>query len=186
MDTKVISGGLIGVLGSGDDFGADPGRGRPDCSGAGGRVQPGPSHSGAGPAPEAPVDFYSARLDPAERLLFEHALRLEGLDQEIALLRLRIRRDLDDPKEMMRGIDLPACRAIITDKVRPSPDRPPDGPERLKLVGPEGRHHPGRTSRRLIPSRIAPDSMKRSPFSRALSSASSARMSSSICRVTSS
>jgi|GEM_PF-1653897 len=101
-----MRGGLISALGYGNHFGADPGRGQSDRAGAGGRIQPGASDSGAGQAPAAPADFYSARLDPAERVLFEQALRLEGLDQEIALLRLRIRRDLDDPKELMRGIDL--------------------------------------------------------------------------------
>ncbi len=116
-----MSGGLIGELGYGDDFGADPGRGRPDPAGAGGRVQPGAPHSGPGPAPEAPAGFYSARLDPADRVLFEHALKLEGLDQEIALLRLRIRRDLDDPKGLMRGIDL-LVKALRT-RYRLGPDQ---------------------------------------------------------------
>ena len=101
-----MTGGLISALGYADDFGADPGRGRPDPAGTGGGVQPGAPHSGSGQAPQGPAGFYSARLDPAERVLFEQALRLEGLDQEIALLRLRIRRDLEDPKELMRGIDL--------------------------------------------------------------------------------
>jgi len=87
----------------------------------GGGFQPGAGGSGPAQAPKTPAEFYSARLSPAERLLFEQALRLEGLDQEIALLRLRIRQDLDDPKGLMRGVDL-LVKALRT-RYRLGPDQ---------------------------------------------------------------
>ncbi len=101
-----MSGGSVSELGYGEHFRAEPGPGQSDAAGSGGGLQPGAGDPGAAPAAQTPAEFYSARLGPAERPLFEHALKLEGLDQEIALLRLRIRQDLDDPKGLMRGIDL--------------------------------------------------------------------------------
>lgn len=116
-----MSGGLISELGHGEHFRAEAGAGRSDAAGSGGGFQPGAGDPGPAQAPQAPAEFYSAGLGPAERLLFEQALKLEGLDQEVALLRLRIRQDLDDPKALMRGIDL-LVKALRT-RYRLGPDR---------------------------------------------------------------
>lgn len=58
----------------------------------------------------APRGFYHAALDAAERLELQEASRVDGLDHEIALLRLRLKQAVQDrPGDfelMFRGIDL--------------------------------------------------------------------------------
>ena len=55
-------------------------------------------------------DFYAGALDAAERIELEAAAEVEGLDEEIALLRMKLRKALgkrpDDLPLMLRGIDL--------------------------------------------------------------------------------
>lgn len=55
-------------------------------------------------------DFYGKALDEAERIELEEAAEVEGLDKEIAVLRVRLRRILkqepDDMQLMMRGMEL--------------------------------------------------------------------------------
>lgn len=46
--------------------------------------------------------FYSRALDEAERLEFEEARGMEGLDEEIAVLRLKLRRLLEGGPENLR------------------------------------------------------------------------------------
>jgi hypothetical protein len=54
--------------------------------------------------------FYSNALDAAERAGLPEALQVDGIDEEIAVLRLRLRRAIeehpDDLPLMFRGIDL--------------------------------------------------------------------------------
>jgi hypothetical protein len=54
--------------------------------------------------------FYAQALDEAERLELAEAAEVQGLDEEIALLRLRIRQAVleqpDDLPLMVRGIEL--------------------------------------------------------------------------------
>ncbi len=55
-------------------------------------------------------DFYGSALDAAERIELEAASEIEGLDKEIAVLRVKLREVLqqrpDDLPLMLRGIDL--------------------------------------------------------------------------------
>jgi hypothetical protein len=55
-------------------------------------------------------DFYGSALDAAERIELEAAGEIEGLDREIALLRMKLRGVLEERPEdlqlMLRGIDL--------------------------------------------------------------------------------
>jgi hypothetical protein len=55
-------------------------------------------------------DFYGSALDAAERTELEAASEVEGLDEEIALLRVKLRTSLEDRPEdlplMLRGIEL--------------------------------------------------------------------------------
>lgn len=55
-------------------------------------------------------DFYASALDEAERIKLEEASEVEGLDQEIAVLRLKLREALsrrpEDLPLMLRGIEL--------------------------------------------------------------------------------
>jgi hypothetical protein len=55
-------------------------------------------------------DFYASALDAAERIELEEAAEVEGLDAEIAVLRMRLRQALHEHKEdlplMMRGMEL--------------------------------------------------------------------------------
>jgi hypothetical protein len=64
----------------------------------------------AGPAPESPSEFYARVLTEAERADLPLALKLQGVDEEIALLRLRLRSALlersDDLALIFKGIDL--------------------------------------------------------------------------------
>lgn len=52
--------------------------------------------------PENPSGFYSQGLNEAEQLKLEEACRVEGLDEEIALLRLQLRRLLKEQPDMHR------------------------------------------------------------------------------------
>ena len=53
--------------------------------------------------------FYADALDAAEQADYAGALAVEGIDQEIAVLRLRLRRFIEEHPEdlplMLRGID---------------------------------------------------------------------------------
>ena len=55
-------------------------------------------------------DFYGSALDAAERIELEAASDVEGLDREIALLRVKLREVLSERPEdlplMLRGIEL--------------------------------------------------------------------------------
>ena len=55
-------------------------------------------------------DFYGSALDAASRTTLKYATNVEGLDKEIALLRLKLREALDDKPEsfqlMIRGMEL--------------------------------------------------------------------------------
>lgn len=54
--------------------------------------------------------FYAGALNEGEREALPDAERVEGLDQEVALLRLRLRRALEERPEdfplMLRGVEL--------------------------------------------------------------------------------
>lgn len=64
-----------------------------------------------------PRGFYDKALSEAERLDLPEALQVEGVDQEIALLRLRLRTAIEErPKDlplMFKGIELLA-RVVAT------------------------------------------------------------------------
>ena len=68
--------------------------------------------SGRRPPSAQPKRFYSRALTRAERAALPVALAIEGLDEEIAVLRLRLRRAIeerpDDLPLMFKGIDLMA------------------------------------------------------------------------------
>jgi hypothetical protein len=55
-------------------------------------------------------NFYGQAVDEAERLDLERARKLEGLDDEIALLRVRLKRAVqehpEDVKLLTRGIEI--------------------------------------------------------------------------------
>ena len=74
-------------------------------------------------------DFYGSALDAAERVELEEASDIEGLDREIALLRLKLREVLskrpEDLQVMMRGIEL--LVKAVSARYRPSKQ----GEERL-------------------------------------------------------
>jgi len=71
----------------------------------------------AGQAPESASQFYERVLSEAELADFPLALGIAGVDQEIALLRLRLRSALferpDDLDLIFKGIDLLA-KAVAT------------------------------------------------------------------------
>ncbi|MDH4300255.1 MAG: hypothetical protein OEV57_08335 [Dehalococcoidia bacterium] len=54
---------------------------------------------GKGKKKGSPRGFYSRALDEAEKLEFEEASRIEGIDEEIALLRLKLRALLEEQPE---------------------------------------------------------------------------------------
>jgi hypothetical protein len=62
------------------------------------------------PPPKLARDFYAQALSEAEQREFEAASEIEGIDCEIALLRLRLREALSKHPEdlplMLRGIEL--------------------------------------------------------------------------------
>jgi len=55
-------------------------------------------------------DFYSLALKEGERVLLEEARKLEGLDEEIALLRVKLNsllaNDPEDTRTFLKGIEL--------------------------------------------------------------------------------
>jgi hypothetical protein len=69
-----------------------------------------------GPARRLARDFYGSAVDEAERIALEEARELEGLDEEIAVLRMRLRKALDEHREdyalMLRGADL-LVKAVV-------------------------------------------------------------------------
>ena len=54
---------------------------------------------GKGKRKISPRDFYSRALDEAEKLELEEASHIEGIDEEIALLRLKLRELLEEQPE---------------------------------------------------------------------------------------
>lgn len=52
--------------------------------------------------PDTPQGFYEAALSEAERVRLSGARRLEGLDEEIALLRLRLVKALEEHPQDLR------------------------------------------------------------------------------------
>ena len=64
-----------------------------------------------------PRRFYSAALSEAERLDLPVALEIDGMDEEIAVLRLRLRRAIEERPEdaelLFRGIDLIAKAVAV-------------------------------------------------------------------------
>lgn len=54
---------------------------------------------GKGKKKGSPRGFYSRALDEAEKLELEEASRIEGIDEEIALLRLKLRDLLEEQPE---------------------------------------------------------------------------------------
>jgi len=70
-----------------------------------------------------PRNFYQAALTEAERLLLSQAEEIEGLDEEIALLRLRLRQALQEHPEntelLLKGVAM-LVKAVAT-KYRLSP-----------------------------------------------------------------
>ena len=67
--------------------------------------------SSAGAAGEQ--KFYAEKLKPAERQRYERALRIEGLEEEIALLRLRIADHVQEPK-VLKELAALLVRAVAT------------------------------------------------------------------------
>ena len=66
-------------------------------------------------AKRKPKSFYSNALDEAERVELQTAVALEGVDEEIAVIRLRIKKLIktDDIEELTRCVNV-LCRALIT------------------------------------------------------------------------
>jgi signal recognition particle GTPase len=58
---------------------------------------------GKGKRKSSPRDFYSRALDEAEKLELEEASHVDGIDEEIALLRVKLRELLE---EQLERIDL--------------------------------------------------------------------------------
>ncbi len=89
------------MTGEGPDLGRKRSRGRPSAGGRGGP---------RGRGTKIARDFYGKALDAAERIELEEASDVEGLDGEIALLRMRLREALSEKPEdlqlMLRGIGL--------------------------------------------------------------------------------
>ena len=84
----------------------------------------------------SPRRFYEGVLGEAERLELSAARRLEGLDEEIALLRLRLRKALqehpEDTQLMVKGIEL-LVKAVAA-KYRLSPKARRDLADNLAQV----------------------------------------------------
>jgi hypothetical protein len=72
-----------------------------------------------------PRRFYERALEEAERCELPAALEIEGVDEEIALLRLRLRTALEEHPEdlplMFRGVEL-LTRAVTARYRLPKPD----------------------------------------------------------------
>jgi len=73
-------------------------------------AEAGPARKRAAARSKVAREFYGSALDAAERIELEAASEVEGLDEEIALLRMKLREALgerpDDLPLMLRGIDL--------------------------------------------------------------------------------
>lgn len=86
------------MAGGGADLKAKPSRKPPE------RRRPSPRRS------KLARDFYGSALDAAERIELEAASEVEGLDEEIAVLRMKLREALSkrpqDVQLMLRGIEL--------------------------------------------------------------------------------
>jgi hypothetical protein len=86
--------------------------------------------------PDAVDRFYQAALTEAERECWPVARQIEGLEQEIALLRLRLRRAIEERPEdlplMFRGIDLLA--RVVSARYRLSKGSRQDLNDSLRLV----------------------------------------------------
>ncbi len=84
----------------------------------------------------SPRNFYRRALSEAEREALGPAQEVEGLDDEIALLRVRLRRALEErPEDMqllVRGLDL-LVKAVAT-RYRLSPKARRDLAENLAAV----------------------------------------------------
>ncbi|MDY6908271.1 MAG: hypothetical protein SV910_08640 [Chloroflexota bacterium] len=74
------------------------------------RASTSPRKRGRRATPAADNSFYKQALGEAERVLLPQAMEIEGLDQEIALLRVKLATALAEHPEnlplLMRGIDL--------------------------------------------------------------------------------
>ena len=61
-------------------------------------------------SPKLALEFYGSALDEAERVQLDNAAGVDGLDAEIAVLRVKLRQALSErPEElalMLRGIEL--------------------------------------------------------------------------------
>ena len=61
-------------------------------------------------SPAAARNFYHGAVDQAERLDLERAQEIEGLDDEIALLRVRLKRAVEEHPEdvqlLVKGLDI--------------------------------------------------------------------------------
>jgi len=51
-------------------------------------------------------ELYAGHLTPEDREQYERARRVEGLDQEIALLRMTIAKHVADEALLLKGVDL--------------------------------------------------------------------------------
>jgi hypothetical protein len=69
-----------------------------------------PRRAKAGRSSKLTRDFYGSALEAAERIALEQAAEVEGLDEEIAVLRVKLRdvlqRQPEDLPLMLRGIEL--------------------------------------------------------------------------------
>ena len=67
--------------------------------------------------PDKPGDFYEEALSQAERVRFSQAKQIQGLDEEIALLRVRLNRLAEEQPEnlelLIKGIGM-LVRAVST------------------------------------------------------------------------
>ncbi len=67
--------------------------------------------------PDRPRDFYEEALSQAERVRFSRAKQIQGLDEEIALLRVRLNRLAEEQPEnlelLIKGIGM-LVRAVST------------------------------------------------------------------------
>ncbi len=81
-------------------------------------------------------EFYAGALDAAERIELDAASEVEGLDEEIALLRMKLREALgkrpDDLALMLRGIDL--LVKAVSARYRLSPEAGEDLSENIANV----------------------------------------------------
>lgn len=76
----------------------------------------------ARPVNEAAARFYEQALTEAERADFPVALSVEGLDQEIALLRLRLRAEMSGKRKLdrfLKGVELLIRAAAARYKLGP-------------------------------------------------------------------